>query len=111
MACCSPGIRSAVGNSIMFDSGATHFAGLFIHTIDLSQYLEPEASVSVRSASYFAERTIDILEGRMTAKGLPLPWAKAADKFAFRPGELTVWTGYKAHGKSMLLSQVLLYAM
>lgn len=95
----------------MFDSGATHFPGLIPDTIDLSQYLEPEVSISVRPASYFAERTIDILEGRMTAKGLPLPWAKAADKFAFRPGELTVWTGYKAHGKSMLLSQVLLYAM
>lgn len=31
-----------------------------------------------------------------------LPW------FEFRAGELTVWTGYNGHGKSLLLSQVLM---
>lgn len=87
------------------------FAGLIPDTIDLSQYLEPESSQSVRPADYFTQKTLDILNGRNTAKGLPLPWSKAADKFAFRPAELTVWTGYKAHGKSMMLSQVLLHAM
>lgn len=87
------------------------FAGLIHDTIDLSEYLETEATVSVRPAHYFTEKVLDILNGRNTAKGLPLPWSKAQDKFAFRPGELTVWTGYKAHGKSMLLSQVMLFAM
>lgn len=31
-----------------------------------------------------------------------LPW------FEFRRGELTVWTGYNGHGKSLMLSQILL---
>lgn len=31
--------------------------------------------------------------------------------FEFRPGELTVWTGYNGHGKSLLLNQVLLGLM
>lgn len=31
--------------------------------------------------------------------------------FEFRPGELTVWTGYNGHGKSLMLSQVLLGLM
>ncbi len=87
------------------------FAGLIPDSIDLSDYLEPEQSQAVRPAHYFTDRAIDILAGRNAAGGLPLPWSKAADKFAFRSGELTVWTGYKAHGKSMLLSQVLLHAM
>lgn len=87
------------------------FAGLIPDTIDLSGYLEPEQSQAVRPANYFTEKALDILAGRNTAIGLPLPWSKAADRFAFRPGELTVWTGYKGHGKSMLLSQVLLHAM
>ena len=30
------------------------------------------------------------------------------DWFEFRPGELTVWTGYNGHGKSLLNNQVLL---
>lgn len=31
--------------------------------------------------------------------------------FEFRPGELTIWTGYNGHGKSLLLNQVLLGLM
>jgi len=30
------------------------------------------------------------------------------DWFEFRPGELTVWTGFNGHGKSLMLNQVLL---
>lgn len=30
------------------------------------------------------------------------------DWFEFRPGEVTVWTGYNGHGKSLLLNQVLI---
>lgn len=30
------------------------------------------------------------------------------DWFEFRPGEVTVWTGYNGHGKSMLLNQVMI---
>lgn len=33
------------------------------------------------------------------------------DWFEFRPGELTVWTGYNGHGKSLMLNQVLLGIM
>jgi twinkle protein len=31
--------------------------------------------------------------------------------FEFRPGEVTVWTGYNGHGKSLLLNQVLIGVM
>lgn len=31
--------------------------------------------------------------------------------FDFRPGELTVWTGYNGHGKSLMLNQVLIGVM
>jgi twinkle protein len=37
--------------------------------------------------------------------------AKQCEWFEFRPGELTVWTGYNGHGKSLLLNQVLLGLM
>lgn len=33
------------------------------------------------------------------------------DWFEFRPGELTVWTGYNGHGKSLMLNQVLIGVM
>jgi twinkle protein len=33
------------------------------------------------------------------------------DWFEFRPGELTVWTGYNGHGKSLMLNQILIGVM
>lgn len=36
---------------------------------------------------------------------------KDLDWFEFRPGEMTVWTGYNGHGKSLFLSQVMLGLM
>ena len=82
----------------------SQFAGLIPDTIDLSAYLVPDQSVSVRSASYFAERTIDVLTGCNQTQGQTLPWQKTHDKFQIRGGELSIWTGYKGHGKSMLIS-------
>lgn len=38
----------------------------------------------------------------LTFNGIDQPW------FQFRNGELTVWTGYNGHGKSLLLNQVLI---
>jgi twinkle protein len=87
------------------------FKGLIPDNIDISAYLTTEDSVSVHPASYFTERTLDILSGEKQEIGVKLPWAKAVGTFAFRPGELTIWTGFKGHGKSMLLSQILLHAM
>lgn len=89
----------------------TSFPGLIPDTIDLSAYLEPEESISVKPASHFAERTLDALRGKSQAKGLYLPWPKTRDLFAIRRGELTLWTGFKGHGKSMLISQIFLHAM
>lgn len=94
----------------MLDKSAA-FAGLIPDTIDLSQYLESESSVTVRPASHFIERTLNVLAGHKGAAGMPLPWTKAVDKFSFRPGEFTVWTGYKGHMKSMVASHVLLHGL
>jgi twinkle protein len=87
------------------------FQGLIPDSLDLSAYIAPEQSYSIRPANAFTDGAIDILSGRTDIKGLPLPWSKAAGLFAFRPGEVTVWTGYKAHGKSMMLSQIMIHAM
>lgn len=40
-------------------------------------------------------------------QGLSLPWAKATE-FKFRDSELTIWTGYNGHKKSMMLGFVIL---
>jgi twinkle protein len=80
-------------------------------SIDLSQFVEPENIHQVRDASRFKKRTLDILNHKNQAIGVPLPWAKAHNLIELRPGELSIWTGYKGHGKSMLLSQAMLHVM
>lgn len=79
--------------------------------IDLSQFTEPENVHQVRDASRFKRKTMDILSHKNAAVGMPMPWLKTRDLIEFRPGELSIWTGYKGHGKSMLLSQAMLHMM
>lgn len=37
-----------------------------------------------------------------------LPWDRLDQRFALRPGEVTLWFGFNGHGKSLLLGQVIL---
>ena len=46
-----------------------------------------------------------------TATGVFLPWMKTAQLVRLREAELSVWTGINGHGKSMVLSQVIAFAI
>ena len=80
-------------------------------TIDLSAYTEPENVHQIRSADRFKKKTLDILSHKNRAIGCQMPWAKTQDVIELRPGELSIWTGFKGHGKSMFLSQAMLHCM
>ena len=71
--------------------------------IDLSQFTEPENVHQVRAADRFKKRTLDVLNHKGGAVGVPMPWLKTRDLIELRPGELSIWSGYKGHGKSQLL--------
>lgn len=84
---------------------------LFINdSIDLSEYLETKMKTQVRSAGSYAEELISKFYGEDSKSGMVMPWSKA-DGLVFRPAEMTIWTGYKGHGKSAFLSNVLLHGM
>jgi twinkle protein len=40
-----------------------------------------------------------------------LPWPKMRDKFAYRPGEVTVYVGINGHGKSLVMGQIAMSQM
>ena len=44
-------------------------------------------------------------------KGALLPWEITHDCFRVRPNELTIWSGWSGHGKSLILNQVMLEMM
>ncbi len=74
--------------------------------IDLSGYMDESYKPRVKSAIEYQ----DELSKRIRQKG---SWGdkigfECDRDFRFRPREITIWTGYKGHGKSALMSQALL---
>lgn len=72
---------------------------------------DPLAPADLKSPRAFADQVRALNNpSSMTAVGLPLPWLHtyAFNKFAFRPGEFTVWSGYLGSGKTTLLSYTLI---
>jgi twinkle protein len=82
-------------------------------TVDFEAYMssrEHEAAL-IKRADDFREALHNEFAGGDEAQGLRLPWAKVADKWRIRPGELTIWSGYNGHRKSMVTGQVLLHLL
>lgn len=80
---------------------------LIADTIDLNDYTDgPDFRASVRRASDFAELVKADLDPHAPADSAPgLLLRKARGLIHFRPGEVTVWSGYNGHRKSMMTSQ------
>lgn len=70
---------------------------------------KPEDPQELRSAADFMGRVKAMFYPDGGRSGDPfLRLDKDLEWFEFRRGELTVWTGYNGHGKSLMLSQILL---
>lgn len=78
--------------------------------IDLSAYTdEPDFRAQVRSAAEFAELVKADLDPHAPSDTAPgLMMHKARGLLHFRPGEVTVWSGYNGHRKSMFTSQAMI---
>lgn len=76
--------------------------------INLQAYMdEPEFRSTVRSAAEFAELVKAELDPHAPQDQSPgLLLHKARGLVHFRPGEVSVWSGYNGHRKSMFTSQV-----
>lgn len=73
---------------------------------------KPQDPEELRQASDFMDKVKALFYPAQGDSGDPLlRLDRELDWFEFRRGELTVWTGYNGHGKSLMLSQVLLGLM
>lgn len=80
--------------------------------VDFLAYLaEPQARQKVVRASDFSDDLIERFVSPPQARGAYLPWDKTHDKLRLRSNELTLWPGFNGHGKSLVLNQIMLYAM
>jgi twinkle protein len=80
-------------------------------SIDFDAYFadQQDEAAHVKPASSWADAVIDRIHGAgAPANWTPTGFAKCDEKFELRPGELTIWAGINGHGKTTLLSQVML---
>lgn len=84
-----------------------------LKNIDLSAYASQEVQHNVKPASAYKDLMIHRLMNRETGDmdATPMPFSLLRNKFEFRQYELTIWAGYKGHGKSLMISQVLMNAI
>lgn len=74
-----------------------------------SKYLNPK---ELRDAATFADEVIRLFyPPNEKPIGLATPWGKVSHNLMFRPSELTVWSGFSSHGKSLVLNQVILHGI
>jgi len=77
--------------------------------VDFEKYMaETEMSQRVLPAKAFSDELIDVFHGERYDHGDRLPFSKLNKTVRLRSGEVSVWSGFNGHGKSMLLGQVLL---
>lgn len=82
--------------------------------VDFEAYMAARESdvALIKPAEDFREALKEEFHGSdVAAQGLYLPWAKVADKWRIRRGELTIWSGFNGHRKSMVTGFVLLDLM
>lgn len=80
--------------------------------IDWNRYLNVEDKARVIPAETLAERGKQaMLLGSESEPGISTPWHKTRDKVRFRPGKLSIWTGWSRHGKTQMLKQIMLHGM
>jgi twinkle protein len=83
--------------------------GVIVTDVDLSSYMSEEMSHDVRSIHTYAEEVAELIFCPQEEQGVQLAFRPLDGKFAFRSHEMSVWTGYKGHGKSAFISQAFLF--
>ncbi len=94
------------------DQAAAKFTNLLGASLNLEPYMREEIIHNVKPSGSYQDELIRLLIGEgENERGDPLPYSDMHKKFEFRKHEMTIWTGYKGHGKSALISQFFVTTM
>lgn len=81
-------------------------ANFIADDMDFSAYMDlTESGQRVISSGEYAEDVVDYFWSEKIERGQILPWDSSLGKIAFRPAEVTIWSGFNGHGKSLALGQ------
>jgi twinkle protein len=76
---------------------------------DFKNYQAHTQRQLVKPASDFLDKAQVLLEQGIHLTGDKMPWERTHDKFRFREGEVTIWSGINGNGKSQVMGQVALW--
>lgn len=87
-------------------------AMIYEDEVDFNAYEhETDAKQNVKTAGQWMGELVHKLRNPDRTPKVCLPWEKTHRVFHFRPGEVTIWAGQNGHGKTGLVSQVVLSLM
>lgn len=72
--------------------------------IDRAEMLDPE---ELKPATAYTDELLEAFNPTRPVIGMRTPWRKVGERIVFRPGEVSVWTGWNGHGKSQATSYVM----
>ena len=73
--------------------------------VDFEAYMHArqEDKDAVKRPYEFSEEIMLRLKGANKSFGATMPWTKTHEQIRFRPSEVTMWSGFNGHKKSMVL--------
>ena len=74
------------------------------------KYMEaPAESLHIKPASEFLNPVLARIEGKKDdVLGDCFPWQRSYRQFQMRKSELSIWTGFNGHYKSMILNYIMM---
>lgn len=80
--------------------------------IDFAKYLQADSEAAyVRSAGDWYDDVLELFRDGGRTHGAVLPWAGLRDLMRLRSSEVSIWAGINGHGKSAMLSQIVLHLL
>lgn len=96
----------------VLDKAASRFTNMIDSGLNLEPYMNEEIIHNVKPSGSYHDEVIRLLIGEgENERGDQLPFSELKGKFEFRKHEMTIWSGYKGHGKSSALSQCIVTMM
>ena len=88
-----------------YDKIVEKLDSMMVPNVDFVNYYEShqEDRDNIKRPVDFMEEVFERINGEDRIIGTPMPWSKTSEQFRFRMGEVTMWSGYNGHKKSMVL--------
>jgi len=93
--------------STMYKTLKNKLNKLTISRKEIENFKPDSYTASIKSPINFQAGFLDRFSEGYELRGETLPWEKTESKFRFRDHEVTIWSGYSGHKKSLVMGQTI----